>query len=154
MNAPREPITILLADDDLDDCLLTRDALAESHLISDLHIVHEGDALLDYLFRRGPYGAPGAAPRPNIILLDLNMPRMDGREALKQIRSSPDLREIPVVVMTTSRAGEDIFRSFALGANSFVTKPVTFSALVDVMRSLEHYCFGSVHLPQKQAEVV
>ena len=104
MTAPHEPITILLADDDHDDCLLTQEALQESRLSNDMRLVHDGEALLDYLFRRGPYAAAGTAPRPGVILLDLNMPRMDGREALEQIKADPTLRHIPVVVLTTSRA--------------------------------------------------
>ena len=152
MSVLRESITILLADDDLDDCLLTTDALTESHLTNDLRIVHDGEALLDYLLQRGPYGAPGAAPRPGVILLDLNMPRVDGREALAQIKATPALRLIPVVVLTTSQSEEDVYRSYDLGASSFISKPVTFSALVEVMRGLGHYWFDIVHLPQKPSE--
>ena len=144
MNVLRESITILLADDDLDDCLLTKDALTESHLTNDLRIVHDGEA----------YGAPGAAPRPGVILLDLNMPRVDGREALAQIKATPALRLIPVVVLTTSQSEEDVYRSYDLGASSFITKPVTFSALVDVMCDLGHYWFDIVQLPQTPSEDV
>jgi CheY-like chemotaxis protein len=154
MSVLRESITILLADDDLDDCLLTKDALAERHLTNDLRIVHDGEALLDYLHQRGPYSAPGAAPKPGLILLDLNMPCMDGQEALALIKATPSLRHIPVVVLTTSRNAQDIYRSYDLGASSFITKPVTFSALVEVMCGLGHYWFDIVQLPQKPSEDV
>ncbi len=152
MTIPHEPITILLADDDLDDCLLTQEALQESRLSNDMRLVHDGEALLDYLFQRGPYAATGTAPRPGVILLDLNMPRMDGREALEQIKADPMLRHIPVVVLTTSRAEEDIYRSYDLGASSFISKPVTFTALVEVMRGLGRYWFEIVHLPPVREE--
>ena len=141
MSLSREPIIILLADDDLDDCLLTHDALQESHLANELRLVHDGEALLDYLFQRGPYSGAGAAPRPGLILLDLNMPRLDGREALEQIKATPALRDIPVVVLTTSKSEADILRSYDLGASSFISKPVTFSGLVEVMRDLGRYWF-------------
>jgi CheY-like chemotaxis protein len=154
MSASRESITILLADDDLDDCLLAQEALQESHLFNDLRLVHDGEALLDYLFQRGPYSAAGTAPRPGVILLDLNMPRMDGREALGQIKADPALRHIPVVVLTTSQSEEDIYRSYDLGASSFITKPVSFSGLVEVMRSLGRYWFEIVQLPETRSEPV
>ena len=143
------PITILLADDDLDDCLLAREALAESRLVNTLFTVHDGEALLDYLNRRGAFAAPGAAPRPGVILLDLNMPKLDGREALEQIKANPELRRIPIVVLTTSRAEEDIYRSYDLGASSFISKPVTFEGLVTVMRGLGTYWFEIVELPRE-----
>jgi CheY-like chemotaxis protein len=143
----REPITILLADDDLDDCLLAQEALAESRLSNDLRLVHDGEALLDYLFHRGAYSAAGTAPRPGVILLDLNMPIMDGREALARIKADPALRDIPVVVLTTSQSEEDIVRSYNLGASSFISKPVTFAGLVEVMRGLERFWFEIVQLP-------
>jgi len=152
MSAPRAPITILLADDDLDDCLLTQDALEESRLSNDLRLVHDGEELLAYLFQRGPYAAAGTAPRPGVILLDLNMPRMDGREALERIKADATLRRIPVVVLTTSQAEEDIYRSYDLGASSFITKPVTFTALVEVMRGLGQYWFEIVQLPPGREE--
>jgi CheY-like chemotaxis protein len=147
MSGPQEPITILLADDDLDDCQLTEDALRESRLSNELRVVHDGEALLDYLFQRGPYAAAGTAPRPGLILLDLNMPCMDGTEALAQIKASSELRRIPVVVWTTSRSETDIRRCYDLGANSFIIKPLTFSGLVDVLDDLVHYWFELVHLP-------
>jgi two-component system response regulator len=142
-----KPITILLADDDPDDRRLTQDALAESRLANDLRCVEDGQELLDYLRRDGRFGGPDAAPRPGLILLDLNMPRMDGREALEAIKADPGLRSIPIVVLTTSKSEEDVFRSYDLGVNSFITKPVSFQGLVEVVRVLGHYWFEIVELP-------
>ncbi len=143
----RVPITMLLADDNLDDCLLVQMALAKSRLANVLFVVHDGVALLDYLYRRGAYAAPGAAPRPGLILLDLNMPRMDGREALERIKGDPVLRHIPVIVLTSSPADEDIYRSADLGANAFITKPVTFERLTHAVHSLGSYWFEIVEMP-------
>jgi len=140
-------ITILMADDDPDDRLLTREALEESRLANDLRFVNDGIELLDYLHRRGPFADPQSSPRPGLILLDLNMPRMDGREALAEIKQSPELRRIPIVILTTSKAEEDILRSYDLGANSYITKPVTFLSLVDVIQVLGRYWFEIVELP-------
>ncbi len=138
---------ILLAEDDADDRLLTQDALAESQLTADLRYVENGTELLDYLFLRGKFSDPASAPRPQLILLDLNMPRMDGREVLEKIKAEPTLRRIPVVVLTTSRADTDIARIYELGANSFISKPVRFEALVNVMKALRLYWFETVELP-------
>jgi CheY-like chemotaxis protein len=142
------PITILLADDDPDDVVLTREALASARLQNDLRTVSDGVELLDYLRRRGKY-AGGDAPRPDIILLDLNMPRMDGREALTEIRSDPALKAIPIVVLTTSRAEADIVATYELGVNSFISKPVTFPGLVEVMSALKRYWFEIVAIPSR-----
>jgi CheY-like chemotaxis protein len=142
-----KPIVILLADDDIDDRRLAVDALAESRLANDLHCVENGEELLDYLYRRGSYGDADSSPRPGLILLDLNMPKMDGREALKEIKDDPELRQIPVVVLTTSKAEEDIYRTYDLGVNSFITKPVSFDGLVQVMKILGRYWFEIVELP-------
>jgi CheY-like chemotaxis protein len=147
MSVPPKPIAILLADDDPDDCLLAREALAESHLMNDLYVVGDGEELLDFLRHQGEYADPAAAPRPGLILLDLNMPRKDGREALREIKSDPALRRIPVVVLTTSQAEEDIYRTYDLGVNSFISKPVTFDGLVKVMKHLGRYWFEIVELP-------
>ena len=136
-----------MAEDDADDRLLARDALAECQLADDLHFVEHGEELLDYLFQRGKYNNPATAPRPGLILLDLNMPRKDGREALREIKEDPVLRHIPVVVLTTSRTDTDIGRMYQLGANSFITKPARFDALVDVMKALGSYWFKTVELP-------
>ncbi len=145
-------ITLLMADDDEEDRMLTREALAESRLANDLRLVEDGEELMDYLRQRGKYAPPASAPRPGLILLDLNMPRKDGREALREIKADPDLRAIPIIVLTTSKAEEDIMRSYDLGASSFITKPVTFDGLVDVMRTLGRYWFHIVDLPPVRSE--
>jgi len=141
-----ESITILMADDDADDRLLAEDAMKESRLGNTFRCVEDGQELMDYLTRRGKY-AHGNAPRPGLILLDLNMPRMDGRQALEQIKSDPELRRIPVVILTTSKTEEDVLRSYDLGANSFISKPVTFDRLVEIVRTLGNYWFSIVELP-------
>jgi CheY-like chemotaxis protein len=147
MNKHGEPITILMADDDADDRRLTRDALEESRLANDLRFVENGEELLDYLRHQGKFKSVEEYPRPGLILLDLNMPRKDGRTALKEMKADPDLRQIPVTVLTTSKADEDIFRSYDLGVNSYIVKPVTFEALVDILQTLEKYWFEIVELP-------
>jgi CheY-like chemotaxis protein len=121
--------------------------LEESRVANDLHFVHDGIELLEYLHHQGRYSDPETAPRPGIILLDLNMPRMDGREALEKIKEDPTFRSIPVVVMTTSEAEEDIVRSYDLGAASYITKPVTFEGLLRVMRAIGDYWVEIVELP-------
>ena len=141
------PITILMADDDVDDCRLTREALEQGRLANEIRFVRDGRELLDYLRHKGKYAGGADAPKPGIILLDLNMPRMNGREALSEIKSDRDLRRIPVVVLTTSKADEDIVRSYDLGANSYIVKPVTFEALVDILQTLEKYWFQIVERP-------
>ncbi|MEM9220226.1 MAG: response regulator [Cyanobacteria bacterium P01_F01_bin.150] len=143
----RNPVIILMADDDEDDRLLTQDALAENRIVNDLYFVEDGEDLMDYLYQQGKYSNPGLAPRPTLILLDLNMPRKDGREALQEIKADPDLRSIPVVVLTTSKAEEDILRTYDLGASSFITKPVDFQSMVHIMGTLGTYWFEIVHLP-------
>lgn len=139
MKQAGDPIVILMADDDEDDRLLTRDALVESRVANDLRFVEDGEALMDYLQRRGQYADPAASPRPGLILLDLNMPRKDGREALREIKADPELRRIPVVILTTSKAEEDVYRSYDVGANSYITKPVTFDGLIELMKTLGRY---------------
>lgn len=144
----RIPITILLADDDDDDQLLTRQALDAAHISNAIESVTDGEQLLDYLYQRGPYaGETGTAPRPSLILLDLNMPKVDGREALRVIKSDPFLKDIPVVVLTTSRNDEDIALCYELGVNSFISKPVSFTGLVDAMHVLGRYWLEIVELP-------
>lgn len=143
---PERPTVILMADDDADDRLLAQDALAESKIPNDLRFVENGEELMDYLHKRGRFSA-ASAPRPGLILLDLNMPKKDGREALREIKGHQDLRRIPVVILTTSQAHTDIERLYDLGANSFITKPVSFHALVGVMRSVGQYWFETVVLP-------
>lgn len=143
----RRPITVLMADDDPEDRMLVEDAFQEARVANDLRFVEDGEELLDYLYRRGAYSEPGRAPRPGLILLDLNMPRKDGREALQEIRADLKLRSIPIVVLTTSKAEEDILRTYDLGVNSFITKPVTFEGLVALVKMLSRYWFEIVELP-------
>ena len=140
-------ITILLADDDEDDRLMTRDALRDARLHNDLRFAMDGVDLMDYLHHRGRHSDPEESPRPGLILLDLNMPRMDGREALAEIKKDPELRIIPVVVLTTSKAEEDILKTYDLGVSSFITKPVTFLGLVEVMKVFKRYWLEIVELP-------
>ena len=142
-------ITILMADDDAGDRLLAKEALAEARLANELHSVEDGEELMEYLYHRGRYSDLNGSPRPGLILLDLNMPRKDGREALKEIKADADLRRIPIVVLTMSKAEEDILRTYDLGANSFITKPVKFEGLVEVMKTLQKYWFDIVELPRE-----
>lgn len=136
-----------MADDDADDRRLTKEAFEESRLANNLRFVENGEDLLDYLRHRGKFADPESSPRPGLILLDLNMPRLDGRAALKELKSDPELRTIPVVILTTSKADEDVYRSYDLGVNSYIVKPVTFEALVDILQTLEKYWIEIVELP-------
>src|ERR1700684_784009 len=147
MSRDAMPITILMADDDADDRRLTQEAFEEGRLINDVRFVENGEQLLEYLRKEGPYAPPADAPRPGLILLDLNMPRKDGRTVLKELKTDPELRQIPVVILTTSKADEDIYKSYDLGVNSYIVKPVTFEALVDILQTLEKYWFEIVELP-------
>ncbi|MBA3712780.1 MAG: response regulator [Pyrinomonadaceae bacterium] len=150
MRDEHKPIVILLVDDDEEDRMLACDALAESRLSNEIYCATDGEDLMDYLHRRGKYAPPAEAPRPGLILLDLNMPKKDGREALLEIKSDPDLRQIPVVVLTTSKAEEDVYRSYDSGASSFISKPVTFDGLVELMKGLGRYWFEIVDLPSQE----
>lgn len=143
-----EPVIILMADDDEDDYLLTKDALKDSKLVNKLYRVEDGIELLDYLNCRGKYSNRDEYPLPGLILLDLNMPRKDGREALKEIKSDDRLRHIPVIIMTTSKSDSDVFKSYNLGSNSFITKPVSFEELVELMKQIDKYWFHLVRLPK------
>lgn len=147
MRKPGDPIIIMIADDDPEDRMLAQDALAEARVVNDIRYVEDGEELMDYLKRRGKYADPASSPRPGMLLLDLNMPRKDGREALEEIKADPNLRAIPVVILTTSEADEDIVRSYGLGASSYITKPVSFDGLVKVMKALNSYWFEIVSLP-------
>ena len=146
--ANAKPITILMADDDPDDRQLTREAFEEAKLANDLRFVEDGVELLDYLHRRGKYADPADSPRPGIILLDLNMPRKDGREALQELKQDARFRAIRVIVLTTSKAEEDILRTYNLSAASYITKPVTFESLVDVVKTIGKYWLEIVELPE------
>ena len=146
---------ILMADDDADDRVLVQDALGECPAGDrKIHFVGDGEELMDYLLHRNQYAGPGAAPTPGLILLDLNMPRKDGREALREIRACSELRRIPVVMFTTSKADTDVATIYDLGANSFVTKPPAFDSLVKIMGVLTHYWFGVVELPEQKAGTI
>ena len=152
MSTIRRSIMILMADDDPDDRLLAKDALEEHRLVNDLHFVEDGQELMDYLHRRGKYEMLVGSPFPGLILLDLNMVRKDGREALEEIKGDPNLRRIPVVVLTTSKAEEDIFRSYDLGVSGFIVKPVTLEGLVRVMKVLVQYWFEIVEISPEIAK--
>ena len=142
-------ITILVADDDPDDRMLIDEAFEENRLANDVRFVEDGEVLLEYLQHQGKYEGGAEAPRPGLILLDLNMPRMDGREALKRIKANPALAQIPVVVLTTSKQEEDILRTYGLGVNSFITKPVTFEGLLRVAQVVTSYWIEIVQLPSQ-----
>jgi len=145
----KNDIVILMADDDEDDQLMARDAFEANRLHNVLYFVKDGIELMDYLQHQGDYSDPSTSPRPGLILLDLNMPLMDGREALKEIKSDPELHSIPIVVLTTSSAEEDIIKTYEYGVNSFITKPVTFQGLVEVIKQTGIYWFEIVELPDK-----
>jgi CheY-like chemotaxis protein len=147
MNTPRESITILIADDDEDDILLTRQALVASRLSNELRVVRDGEELMRYLLHEGEYRNLESSPRPGVILLDLNMPKKNGREAIAEIKSIPSLRQIPILILTTSRAEQDITEMYDLGASSYIAKPVGFQSLVSVMQQLGKYWFEIVELP-------
>jgi CheY-like chemotaxis protein len=147
MKRKGKPITILMADDDPDDRMLTRDAFEEAQLANPLHFVEDGEELMDYLHRRGKYAELVTERLPGLILLDLNMPKKDGREALAEIKTDPHLRRIPIVVLTTSKAEEDILRTYELGVSSFIIKPVLFESLIHIIKTLARYWFEIVELP-------
>ena len=141
-------VTILLADDDEEDRAFATDALRECRFANDLHLVADGVELLDYLHRRGAYAGANRAPTPTLVLLDLDMPRKNGREVLAEMKADPVLRQLPVVVLTTSQADEDVVRTYDLGVSSYIVKPVTFEGLVQAMKTLGRYWFELVELPQ------
>jgi CheY-like chemotaxis protein len=148
------PITILMADDDADDRQMTKEAFAESRLVNDLRFVEDGAELMDYLRRQGKYADPATSPYPGLILLDLNMPRKDGWDALREIKADPNLRTLRIVIMTTSKSEEDILRSYDLSVASYITKPVTFSALLEVICVLGKYWLEIVELPNGRNGIV
>lgn len=147
MTRSSRPITILVADDDADDRMMIKDAFEDSRLNNRMFFVEDGEQLLAFLRREGDYSDLETEPYPGVILLDLNMPKMDGREALREMKADPDLCRIPVVVLTTSKAEEDIVRTYGLGVNSFITKPVTFDGLVSIVTVLCSYWVEIVALP-------
>lgn len=140
-------IDILIADDDIEDRMLITDALTESRLKNNIQCVENGEELVQYLKNTGKFSDKKKYPQPGIILLDLNMPKKDGREALKEIKADEQLKNIPIIILTTSKAEEDILKTYNLGANSFITKPVTFIAMVEIMNALKTYWFEIVELP-------
>ena len=148
MENENKTVIILMADDDEDDRLMTKEALEEAKVFNDLRFAEDGEELMDYLYHRGKFSDPVSSPMPGMILLDLNMPRKDGREALREIKEDPELRHIPIVIMTTSKEQEDIYKTYNLGVNSFISKPVSFDSLVEIMRALTHYWFEIVKLPK------
>lgn len=141
------PVRILVADDDADDRMMIKDAFEESKLSNPVDFVEDGVQLLEYLRREGPYQKLVGLPYPGFILLDLNMPRKDGRTVLKEIKSDPVLHRIPIVILTTSKAEEDIIKTYNLGVNSFICKPVSFDKLVDIVKTVGHYWIEIVALP-------
>lgn len=141
------PIRILVAEDDADDRMMIKDAFEESRLGNPVDFVEDGVQLMDYLQRQGDYASLTEHPYPGFILLDLNMPRKDGRTALREIKASPILQRIPIVILTTSKAEEDIVRTYDLGVNSFICKPVTFDSLVEIVKTLGRYWIEIVALP-------
>ena len=147
MKNRKKQIIILMAEDDPDDRLLVEEAFKDNRLSNKLYFVEDGERLMDYLRMRGKFSDPKQAPRPGMILLDLNMPKKDGREALLEIKADPKLRKIPIIVLTTSKNEEDIVRSYDLGASSYIAKPVTFESLVEVTRAMGKYWFEIVELP-------
>ena len=147
MKKDRRPPIFLIAEDDPDDRLWIKEALIETHATVEMRFVEDGEELMDFLYHRGKYKSTSTLSFPGLILLDLNMPKKDGREALKEIKSDPRLRHIPIIILTTSKAEEDIFRTYNLGANSVILKPVTYSGLIDIMRSLTQYWLDVTELP-------
>jgi len=147
MTKDSRPPIILIAEDDPDDRQWIKEALIETHMPADVRFVEDGEDLMDLLFHRGKYKTTSTLSYPGMILLDLNMPRKDGREALKEIKVDPRLRHVPVIILTTSKSEEDIFRTYNLGANSVILKPVTYSGLIDIMRSLTQYWLEVTELP-------
>ncbi len=142
---------ILLVDDDPDDRMLVQDAVKESQLSHQLICVEDGEELMDYLFHRNKYTDESFAPRPGLILLDLNMPKKDGREVLKEIKNNSSLCQIPIVILTTSRAEEDISITYSMGASSYIVKPITFDDLVEVIKTLGKYWLDIVELPLERS---
>lgn len=145
-------IHILMADDDADDRFLAAEALQEAHLRNQINFVKDGEELMEYLHHLGQYENIQTSPSPGIILLDLNMPKKDGREALVEIKADPELRRIPIVVLTTSKTEEDVLRSYDLGVSGYITKPVSFEGLIEVMRTIGHYWFDIVELPEQRSK--
>ncbi|MEV3929943.1 MULTISPECIES: response regulator [unclassified Streptomyces] len=146
MNDAVKPIEVLLVEDDPGDELMTREAFEDNKIRNTLHVVRDGQEALDFLYRQGEYAD---APRPDLVLLDLNLPRYDGRQVLEQIKTDPELALIPVVVLTTSSAEEDILRSYKLHANAYVTKPVDLEQFIGAVRQIDDFFVSVVRLPPR-----
>ncbi|MGP4000160.1 response regulator [Streptomyces sp. 8N706] len=144
--APAQPIEVLLVEDDPGDELMTREAFADNKIGNTLHVVRDGLEALDFLYQRGEYAD---APRPDLILLDLNLPKYDGRQVLERIKSDAELSHVPVVVLTTSSAEEDILRSYKLHANAYVTKPVDLDQFIAAIRQIDKFFVTVVKLPSR-----
>ncbi|WP_426571549.1 response regulator [Aquihabitans sp. McL0605] len=147
LRRPSEPARILLVEDDPGDVLITRESLAESQVACDLSVVDDGQMALDYLHKRGAYAD---APTPHLVLLDLNLPKVSGHEVLAEVKGDPDLAPIPVIVLSTSAADEDVLQTYALHANAFITKPVDFDRFHDVVRSIDHFFLNVAQLPRRR----
>ncbi|MBL1076403.1 response regulator [Nocardia sp. 2] len=141
-----QPINILLVEDDAGDELITREAFEHNKIGNTLHVARDGEEALDFLYRRG---AHSGAPRPDLMLLDLNLPKYDGRQVLEQVKSDAELATIPVVVLTTSAAEEDILRSYELHANAYVTKPVDLDQFLSVIKQIDEFFVQVVRLPRQ-----
>jgi CheY-like chemotaxis protein len=148
MNTTLKTINILMADDDEEDCLFAKKAFDKSTIPTSISFVHDGEELIDYLKNQGNFKDKSTTVRPDLILLDLNMPRKDGREALAEIKSDPDLHNILVIILTTSKQEEDIHNTYELGANSFICKPVDFEGMVKAIHTLIDYWFNIVQIPR------
>ncbi|MET7326279.1 response regulator [Streptomyces sp. NPDC005549] len=146
MRNPAQPIDVLLVEDDPGDELMTREAFEDNKIGNTLHVVRDGEEALDFLYRRGPHAE---APRPDLILLDLNLPKYDGRQVLEKIKNEEELAHIPVVVLTTSAAEEDILRSYKLHANAYVTKPVDLDQFIAAVRQIDDFFVQVVRLPHR-----
>ncbi|MDZ4815113.1 MAG: response regulator [Verrucomicrobiota bacterium] len=149
MTPERKSIVILIVDDDLEDRMLAKKALLASRLSNKVFFVEDGQDALDFLHQRNKYSDSSIYPQPDLILLDLNMPKVNGHQVLEEIKKSQTLKSIPVVILTTSQAEEDIVRSYYLGTNSYISKPVSFDGLVQVMKELNNYWFDIIRLPNK-----
>jgi len=140
------PVQVLLVEDSPSDAAMTIEAMHEGRIVNQVHVATDGEMAMAFLRRQGPFAD---APRPDLILLDLNLPRMDGREVLREVKDDPILKTIPVIVLTTSAAEEDILKSYELHANAYVTKPVAFEAFFSAVRGIEDFWLALVHLPQQ-----
>jgi CheY-like chemotaxis protein len=150
MNTEELTVSILVVEDDPDDQILIEEALKQNQLSGGLRFVGDGEECMDYLYNRGKYADKRNSPRPDLILLDLNLPRKDGREVLVEIKANPVLKGIPVIILSTSTDSEDILRSYGSGAASYIKKPDSFDSLLKAFSAVRDYWFGSVTLPSRE----